>query len=67
MGVQIEEKTMSQKFDPKEIELPEINRGDTKWVEWEKIDYHEFIPGWREIVEMIESGEPAYLDLEFTV
>ncbi|MDO8336579.1 MAG: hypothetical protein Q7T74_07455 [Candidatus Saccharibacteria bacterium] len=50
-----------------EIELPEINRGDTKWVEWEKIDYNEFIPGWREIVEMIESGKSDYLDLEFDV
>lgn len=48
-----------------EIDLPKTATGKGEWIDWEKVDYVEFIPGWREIVEMIESGKPAYLDLEF--
>ncbi len=48
-----------------EIDLPKTATGKGEWIDWEKVDYEEFIPGWREIVEMIESGKPTYLDLEF--
>ncbi len=50
-----------------ETPLPDTTTGKCEWIDWEKINYNEFIPGWREIVAMIESGKPAYLDLDFTV
>jgi DNA-binding transcriptional ArsR family regulator len=37
------------------------------WMNWEEIDYDEFIPGWREIVEKIESNDTFMLDLSFTL
>lgn len=53
--------------DLEEIALPETATGKGEWIDWQSLSYDDFIPGWREIVAMIESGEPAYLDLEFTV
>lgn len=50
-----------------EITLPETPTGKGEWVDWKNVDYKEFIPGWREIIEMIEQGKPDYLDLEFSV
>lgn len=35
------------------------------WANWHTLPYDQFIPGWKEIVAMIESGKPAYLDLSF--
>jgi hypothetical protein len=50
-----------------EVPLPEFASGKGEWLNWKELSYEEFIPGWREIVEMIESGKPSYLDLEFKV
>ncbi len=49
------------------IELPSKEHGAIMWADWEKLPYGQFIPGWKEIVEMIETGQPRYLDLSFTV
>lgn len=53
--------------DLEEIGLPETATGKGEWIDWQSLSYDEFIPGWREIVAMIESNKPTYLDLEFTV
>ncbi len=50
-----------------EIELKEVRQGTPQWVDWKTLPYEQFIPGWKEIVEMIESGTPSYLDLSFTL
>ncbi len=50
-------------LDP--VALPPSPYGDIMWVQWEKLPYGQFIPGWKEIVEMIENGGPLYLDLSY--
>ncbi len=49
-----------------EIELPDLKHATPQWVEWQKLPYDEFIPGWKEIVAMIESSQKEYLDLSFS-
>lgn len=51
----------------KEIDTKNVTQRSLVWADWEDLPYENFIPGWRETVEMIESDKPAYLDLEFTV
>lgn len=53
--------------DIEEITLPETATGKGEWVKWQELPYEDFIPGWREIVDMIENNDPAYLDLEFSI
>lgn len=50
-----------------EIDLPDVRQGSLMWANWEKLDYNQFIPGWKEIVAMIESDMPTFLDLSFSV
>lgn len=50
-----------------EVPLPILRRGIPCWDDWQKLDYKQFIPGWKEIVEMIETGKPNFLDLSFTI
>ena len=48
------------------IELPTKAFGEILWADWTKLPYEQFIPGWKEIVEMIENGHPQYLDLSYS-
>ena len=48
-----------------EVQLPKTPTGKGEWLDWKKQNYDEFIPGWKEIVELIESGEKNYLDLQY--
>lgn len=48
-----------------EVELLPVRHGVPSWMDWKAEAYERFIPGWKEIVEMIEGGTPAYLDLAF--
>ncbi len=41
--------------------------GQLSWVDWSELDYLQFIPGWKEIVEKIESEDSFMLDLSFTI
>ncbi len=45
--------------------LPPNPYGEIFWADWRSLPYGQFIPGWKEIVEMIENGGPAYLDLSY--
>jgi hypothetical protein len=45
--------------------LEPVRQGIPDWKHWETCDYEQFIPGWAEIVAMIESGKPGLLDLNF--
>ena len=49
-----------------EVRLPDTKHAELQWVDWQELPYSEFIPGWKQIVTMIESGEKEYLDLSFT-
>ncbi len=49
-----------------EFDVSKITAKNLLWADWKTLPYKEFIPGWQEIVAMIEDGEPSYLDLEFT-
>ena len=51
--------------DCEEFDLSKITAKNLLWSDWKTLPYKDFIPGWREIVEMIEKGKPNYLDLEF--
>ena len=48
-----------------EISFPETRHGLLEWHSWKDLPYKDFIPGWKEIVTMIEQSSPAYLDLHF--
>lgn len=48
-----------------EVDLPSVRQGSFVWADWKELDYEKFIPGWKEIVEMIESDSSLYLDLAF--
>ena len=50
-----------------EVELRPVRHGIARWMDWKAEQYDKFIPGWKEIVEMIEQGKPAYLDLAFVI
>ena len=50
-----------------EITLPETATGKGEWLSWPELPYEEFIPGWKEIVDMIEQGKPDFLDLVFDI
>lgn len=50
-----------------EFDESKITAKNLVWADWQELPYHEFIPGWREIVEMIEVGTPPYLDLAFDI
>lgn len=42
--------------------------GKLSWQAWQALDYKEFIPGWREIVEALDSSShPFLLDMSFTL
>lgn len=48
-----------------EWETLETKKGTLSWIDWTTLPYDKFIPGWKEIVEAIESSEyPFLLDLE---
>lgn len=47
------------------VALPAKAYGEILWADWTKLPYGQFIPGWKEIVEMIENDNPAYLDLSY--
>lgn len=51
--------------DCEEFDESKTTSANLLWANWKTLPYKEFIPGWREIVEMIEAGTPAYLDLAF--
>jgi len=44
------------------ISLPQSLYGEIMWKDWRELPYGQFIPGWKEIVAMIENGGPGYLD-----
>lgn len=48
-----------------EITVPDVPHATSQWVDWRTLPYDRFIPGWKEIVEMIESDKPQLLDLQF--
>ncbi len=50
-----------------EFDHSKITAKNLLWADWQELPYEKFIPGWREIVEMIEAGKPAYLDLSFNI
>lgn len=50
-----------------EIELQPVRHGNAHWMDWEQQPYERFIPGWKEIVQMIEQGKPSHLDLAFVL
>jgi hypothetical protein len=50
-----------------EINTADVTERSLVWANWHELPYKDFIPGWKETVEMIESGTPGYLDLEFTI
>lgn len=50
-----------------EIELAPVRHGIPLWMDWEAVAYERFIPGWKEIVQMIEQNKPDYLDLAFVL
>lgn len=50
-----------------ELDLPPARQGSFRWADWKELEYDKFIPGWKELVEMIEANGPPYLDLSFTV
>lgn len=50
-----------------EIDLKPVRHGTPQWMDWEKVPYDQFIPGWKEIVQMIEGGKQTYLDLAFVM
>lgn len=43
----------------------ETKHATSLWADWTTLPYEEFIPGWKEIVAMIEKGVPQLLDLKF--
>jgi DNA-binding transcriptional ArsR family regulator len=46
----------------------EAVHGQLSWVNWQELDYDKFIPGWKEIVDQIESSNvPFLLDLSFSL
>ncbi len=51
----------------KEIDTKNVTQRSLEWADWEDLPYENFIPGWKETVKMIESSEPAYLDLKFNI
>ena len=51
--------------DVEETIMEPVRQGIPSWMNWQEADYAQFIPGWAEIVAMIESGEPGLLDLKF--
>lgn len=51
--------------DIEPVALPPSAFGEIMWADWEKLPYGQFIPGWKEIVQMIESNQPSYLDLSY--
>jgi hypothetical protein len=64
--------TMTQIYGPvwfadgvDESRIVQAKHASSQWVDWQKLPYDEFIPGWKEIVSMIESGMPQLLDLKF--
>lgn len=49
-----------------EFAVSTITAKNLLWANWKTLPYHEFIPGWQEVIDMIEAGKPSYLDLDFT-
>ncbi len=43
----------------------EVAQGKLEWIDWTKLDYSRFIPGWKEIIDKLEDSKPFLLDLEF--
>lgn len=41
----------------------QYQKGTLLWEDWEKLPYDQFIPGWSEIIDQIESGDQSILDL----
>jgi ADP-ribose pyrophosphatase YjhB (NUDIX family) len=39
--------------------------GEFEWVNWQQLDYAEFIPGWKEIINHLNEPAPFLLDLSF--
>lgn len=51
-----------------EWEEYETRIGTIRWVDWKKLPYEQFIPGWKEIVDSIETKKELFLlDLSFTL
>lgn len=50
-----------------EIDFKPVRHGIPQWMDWKAAQYDQFIPGWKEIVQMIEGGDQAYLDLAFVL
>ncbi len=48
-----------------EAEVPDVPHATSEWVDWKTLPYEKFIPGWKEIVEMIEKGSNQLLDLRY--
>lgn len=48
-----------------EVDLPELPNATPIWVSWQELSYTEFIPGWKEIIEMIEQDNQTFLDMHF--
>jgi hypothetical protein len=42
-------------------------KGRLFWCDWQQEPYDDFIPGWAELIEMIELRNTNFLDLEFTL
>lgn len=51
--------------DIEEVNIGDCSDSDLFWADWRELDYKEFIPGWGEIIEAIESGNTGLLDLRF--
>lgn len=53
--------------DIEEFDTTTVQERELYWANWQNLPYEQFIPGWREIVDMIESPDANYLDLMFTI
>lgn len=42
-------------------------KGTLLWHDWKSLDYSEFIPGWREIIDRVATNDHAILDIEIAI
>lgn len=47
-----------------EVAIETTSRASAEWTDWRSLPYEQFIPGWKELIEMIESDAVTYVDIK---